>query len=71
MGFSKFMASATGRGLRIIAGIALIVLGISLSGGWWALAVLGLVPLLAGALDVCLLDPLFGQPLSGKAVRHS
>ena len=40
-------------------------------GGWWALAIVGLVPLAAGVLDICLFNVLFGQPLSGKAVRAS
>ena len=35
------------------------------------LAVVGLVPLAAGALDICLFNVLFGQPLSGKTVRAS
>ena len=69
MGFSKFMASTAGRVIRVLAGVALIVVGGLLGGGWWALAVGGLVPLVAGALDVCLFNVLFGQPLSGKAVR--
>jgi hypothetical protein len=69
MGFSKFMASSAGRAVRIIAGVALIVVGGLLGGGWWTLAVVGLVPLAAGALDVCLFNVLIGQPLSGKAVR--
>ncbi|MGO8863662.1 MAG: YgaP-like transmembrane domain [Acidimicrobiales bacterium] len=69
MGFSKFMASTAGRAVRAIAGVALIVVGALLGGGWRALAVVGLVPLAAGALDVCLFNPLFGQPLSGKVVR--
>ena len=63
MGISKFMASAAGRAVRVIAGVALIVVGGLLGGGWWALA--------AGALDVCLFNVLFGQQLSGKAVRAS
>ncbi|MGO9151535.1 MAG: YgaP-like transmembrane domain [Acidimicrobiales bacterium] len=71
MGLSKFMASTAGRAVRVIAGVALIMIGGSLGGGWWALAVIGLVPLAAGALDVCLFNVLFGQPLSGKAVRAS
>ena len=71
MGFSKFMASTAGRAVRIVAGVMLIVVGGLLGGGWWALAVVGLVPLTAGALDVCLFNVLFGQPLSGKAVRAS
>ena len=69
MGFSKFMASAAGRTIRSVAGVALIVVGGLLGGGWWALAVVGLVPLAAGALDICLFNVLFGQPLSGKVVR--
>ena len=71
MGFSKFMASTAWRAVRIIAGVALIVLGALLGGGWWALAVVGLVPLAAGALDICLFNALFGKPLSGKVVRAS
>jgi len=71
MGFSKYMASTAGRAVRIIAGLVLIAVGGLLGGGWWALAVVGLVPLAAGALDVCLFNVLFGQPLRGKAVRAS
>jgi hypothetical protein len=71
MGFSKFMASTTGRAVRVVVGVALIVAGGLLGGGWWALAIVGLVPLAAGTLDVCLFNVLFGQPLSGKVVRAS
>lgn len=71
MGFSKFMASTTGRAVRVIAGLALIVVGGLLGGGWWALAIVGLVPFAAGALDICLFNALFGKPLSGKVVRAS
>ena len=71
MGFSKYMASTAGRAVRIIAGLVLIAVGGLLGGGWWALAVVGLVPLAAGALDICLFNVLFGQPLRGKAVRAS
>ena len=71
MGFSKFMASTTGRAVRVIAGLALIVVGGLLGGGWWALAIVGLVPFAAGALDICLFNVLFRQPLSGKVVRAS
>ena len=69
MAFSKFMASTVGRTIRVIAGVVLIVVGGMLGGGWWALAVVGLVPLAAGALDICLFNVLFRQPPSGKAVR--
>jgi hypothetical protein len=71
MGFSKFMASTTGRAVRVSVGVVLIVTGGLLGGGWWALAIVGLVPLAAGTFDVCLFNVLFGQPLSGKVVRAS
>ena len=45
MGFSKFMASTAGRAAQVIAGVALIVVGGLLSGGWWALAVVGRIPI--------------------------
>jgi hypothetical protein len=69
MVFAEFMSSGVGRTVRIVAGVALIALGASLGGAWLALAVVGLVPLLAGVFDVCIFAPLFGQPLSGKTIR--
>jgi len=69
MGLPKFMASTAGRAVRVIAGIALIVAGALLGGGWWALAVVGVMPLATGILDVCLINVLFGQPLSGRVAR--
>jgi hypothetical protein len=69
--FSKFMASTAGRAVRVLLGVALIVAGGVLGGGWWTLAIVGLVPLAAGALDFCLFNVLSGQPLTGKAVRAS
>ena len=71
MGFSKFMASTTGRAVRVIVGVALIVVGGLLGGGWWAVAIVSLIAFAAGALDVCLFNVPFGQPLTGKAVRAS
>ena len=66
MKFAQFMSSSAGRGLRVVAGIALIVTGLTGGGGWLTLSVIGLVPLLAGIGNVCLLAPLFGQPLKDK-----
>ncbi|MHB1089078.1 MAG: YgaP family membrane protein [Acidimicrobiales bacterium] len=66
MKFAQFMSSGTGRLLRIVAGIALIVIGLIAGGGWVTLSVIGLVPLIAGLANVCLLAPLFGQPLKGN-----
>ncbi len=65
--FVGFMASTAGRVARIVAGVVLIVLG--LVGNAPVVAVIGIVPILAGVLDFCLLAPLFGQPFSGPKIR--
>ena len=69
MGFATFMASGAGRALRGVAGTVLIVVGAVLGGAWWGLSAVGLVFVAVGVVDVCLLAPLSGQPLSGKQVR--
>ena len=67
----KFLASMTGRIVRIVAGILLIALGLLGLGGTTGLivAVIGAVPLLAGLFDFCVFAPLFGAPLSGPKIR--
>jgi hypothetical protein len=69
--FVKFMASPAGRITRIVAGILLIALGLfAIHGvGGILLAVVGLVPLLAGLFDFCVFAPLFGAPMSGPKIR--
>lgn len=69
--FVSFMASTSGRLVRIVAGIALIAWGVlGLSGTTGIIvAVVGAVPLLAGLLDFCIFAPLFGCPLSGAKIR--
>lgn len=69
--FVSFMASSTGRIARIIAGIILIAVGLFVikDTGGVILAIVGLVPLLAGAFDFCVFAPLFGNPLSGSKIR--
>jgi len=69
--FIAYMVSTTGRIVRVVAGIALIVWGLaSLSGAAGVLvAVIGAVPLLAGLFDVCVFAPLFGNPFSGQKIR--
>ena len=69
--FVKFMASPAGRLTRIVAGLVLVALGL------WVIkdtagiivAVIGLVPLVAGVFDFCVFAPLFGAPLSGPKIR--
>jgi hypothetical protein len=63
--FVKFMASTAGRITRIVAGAALIAWGLlGLTGTVGIIvAVVGLVPLLAGLFDVCVFAPLFRNPV--------
>jgi len=70
--FVKFMASTTGRIVRIVAGLALIGWGLLGLGGTAGLivAIVGIVPLAAGVLDFCLFAPLFKNPMSGKQIRE-
>ena len=70
--FFRFMANGTGRIVRIIAGLLLIVIGLVLVQGTsgWVLVIIGLVPLLAGAFDKCVFAPLFGLPFNGPGLRE-
>jgi hypothetical protein len=69
--FVKFMASTTGRIVRIAAGLGLIAWGLLGLGGSTGLivAIVGLVPLAAGVFDFCVFAPLFGNPMSGSKIR--
>jgi hypothetical protein len=71
--FIKFMASTAGRVTRVIAGLALILWGIMGLAGTTGIvvAIIGLVPLLAGLFDFCVFAPLFGAPLSGPKIRST
>lgn len=68
MGFVGFMRSNAGRLLRIVAGLALILVGLLvLEGtGGIVLAVIGVVPLLAGIFNFCLFGPLFRLDFFGR-----
>ncbi len=70
--FISWMASSAGRITRIVAGLALIVLGLFVvhsTVGTIVLVVIGLVPLLAGIFDFCVFAPLFGNPFNGSKIR--
>ncbi len=62
----RFMESTAGRLARVVAGLVMVGVGVWLGGPFWALAAVGLVPLAAGALNVCLIAPLFKPPLRHK-----
>lgn len=71
--FIKFMASTAGRVTRVAAGIVLVVWGLLGIGGTAGIgvAIVGLIPLLAGLFDFCVFAPLFGAPLSGPQIRSA
>ncbi len=66
--FVSFMQSLVGRLLRIVVGIALIALGFLVIPNVWGIvvAVIGLVPLIAGLAGICLVAPLFGYTFTGQ-----
>jgi hypothetical protein len=70
-GFSKFLNSMSGRILRLVAGIGFLVVGYMYREH--ALGVIsmvwGVLPLSAGAFDICYVSAALGGPLSGKKIR--
>lgn len=72
MGFARFMSSAAGRAIRVIAGLILIAVGYFMTAGTLqiVLIVVGFVPLIAGLFNFCLFAPLFGGPFMGSKVAH-
>ena len=68
MGFAKFMATTTGRAIRIIAGLVMIVMGLFVmqDSTGVLIAIVGIAPLAAGIFNVCLVAPFIGAPFSGR-----
>jgi hypothetical protein len=66
--FACFMAKPAGRLIRIIAGLALVGWGWSMrdTTPGTVLMVVGIVPILAGVFNVCLIAPIIGAPFSGR-----
>lgn len=73
MGFARFMASPLGRGARIIIGLVLIGIGIGKVGGaaGWIIAIIGLLPLILGVINGCVLAPLLKVPFKGSNLPPS
>jgi len=67
MAFAEWMAGGAGRALRVLAGLILIGIGIYVRGNWGVLiAVVGVVPVLAGIFNLCLIAPILGAPFRGR-----
>ncbi len=72
-GFARFINSTTGRLARIIAGLILIIWGFTAESqtAEIMLIVIGLIPLAAGLLNICVISGLLGGPLSPKRMAQS
>jgi hypothetical protein len=67
-----FITSRNGRWIRILAGAGMVLGGLGSGTPRGAVVALaGLGPLLAGALDLFLLGPLLGLPVKGADVRRA
>ena len=68
----NFTACPLGRLIQIIIGISLIGIGMLVieGTGGKALAVVGIVPLLAAICDICVLAPFFGASFDGAENRR-
>lgn len=70
--FISVISSPFGRLIRVAAGVALIVGGASVqSKVGYFISAAGLVPLLAGAFDICVLGGVLGGPYKGDAMRQA
>jgi DUF2892 family protein len=69
--FARFINSTPGRIARIVVGAVLVIWGcVHLDeSGAVMFIIAGLVPLAAGTVDICLISPLVGGPISGEKVR--
>ena len=70
-GFSRFINSPAGRAFRLIAGATFVVVGYVFRHGTLGLLSMawGVLPLSAGAFDLCYISAALGGPLSGARIR--
>ncbi|HEY3588175.1 MAG TPA: hypothetical protein VGK85_13535 [Myxococcaceae bacterium] len=69
MAFAEFMSTPLGRVLRVVFGGLLIYVGLNVvqGVGGAVIALLGIVPIAAGLLNLCILGPLLGAPVRGSS----
>jgi len=72
-GFAQFVNTPTGRIVRIIAGLGLIGWGYAQGAGaaGITLVVVGLIPLVAGAFNLCVISAMLGGTISGARIAKS
>lgn len=71
-GFSRFINGPAGRAFRLIAGATFVVVGYLFRHGTLGLLSIawGVLPLSAGAFDLCYVSAALGGPLSGAQIRE-
>jgi Inner membrane protein YgaP-like, transmembrane domain len=69
MSFLSFMKRPVGRAIRVVLGLALIVLGLAIGGGLGlAIAAFAMLPITTGVFGVCPVNPLFGSSMRSCAL---
>lgn len=70
--FSRFMSSMAGRILRLIIGAGILVVGFLFRDQTLGVIamVFSILPLSAGAFDLCYISAILGGPLSGAKIRE-
>lgn len=70
--FSRFLNSPSGRIFRLLAGAAFLMVGYLYRDHlWgWLCIVWSILPLTAGAFDVCYISAALGGPLMGAKIRQ-
>ena len=69
MNFLHFMNTSVGRWIRIVAGVALIAVGIAIGGVvGLVLATFALLPIATGVFGLCPINPLFGESMKACSV---
>jgi hypothetical protein len=71
-GLAHFINSRAGRVMRLALGVGLVGYGFTQRANQTGLIlmVIGLIPLLTGTFDVCLISGLLGGPFSGARLRN-
>ena len=71
-GFAQFVNSPAGRIARLVAGAGLVAWGYTVRDSTTGLVLMAatLIPLAAGAFDLCLVSALLGGPVSGAKIRN-
>jgi hypothetical protein len=69
MQFVEWMSKPAGRILRVLAGLILIGVGLYFQGLWgYVVAVVGVVPVLAGVFNFCLIAPILGASFRPRSL---